>query len=119
VLAIASCAGKSTFLDILAQKRKRRMVGGTKNVMRLVNQEYMLMSTLTVYETVLYSASLGLPLEMSLEAKKFRMMETMNGQGILGIKESRIGDSGSISSGVGRAGESVLPACYEPVDLVG
>jgi IS5 family transposase len=53
------------------------------------------MSTLTVYETVLYSALLRLPREMSLEAKKYRTLETMNELGILGIKDSRIGDSGT------------------------
>jgi len=51
----------------------------------------MLMSTLMVYETVLYSALLGLPLEMSLEAKKFKI-----------IKDSRIADSRSIRSGESR-----------------
>jgi len=116
VLAImgASGAGKSTFLDILARKRKRGLVSGItlvngrevpdemfKKVMGFVDQEDTLMSTLTVYETVLYSALLRLPREMSLEAKKFRTMETMNELGILGIKDSRIGDSGrrSISGG--------------------
>lgn len=59
------------------------------------------MSTLTVYETVLYSALLRLPREMSLEAKKYRTLETMNELGILGIKDSRIGSAGrrSISGG--------------------
>ncbi|EGN98732.1 hypothetical protein SERLA73DRAFT_168345 [Serpula lacrymans var. lacrymans S7.3] len=116
VMAImgASGAGKSTFLDILARKRKRGVVSGTtlvngrevldaqfKKVMGFVDQEDTLMSTLTVYETVLYSALLRLPREMSLEAKKFRTLETMNELGILGIKDSRIGDSGrrSISGG--------------------
>ncbi|KAI0707291.1 hypothetical protein C8Q76DRAFT_629011 [Earliella scabrosa] len=110
----ASGAGKSTFLDILARKNKKGTVGGTtlvngreiadadfKKVMGFVDQEDTLMSTLTVYETVLYSALLRLPREMSLEAKKFRTLETMNELGILGIKDSRIGDSGrrSISGG--------------------
>ncbi|KAH9949925.1 hypothetical protein B0H21DRAFT_725268 [Amylocystis lapponica] len=98
----ASGAGKSTFLDILARKRKRGLVGGrTLKVVGFVDQEDTLMSTLTVYETVLYSALLRLPREMSLEAKKFRTLETMNELGILGIKDSRIGDSGhrSISGG--------------------
>lgn len=116
VMAImgASGAGKSTFLDILARKRKKGAVSGTtlvngrevademfKNVMGFVDQEDTLMSTLTVYETVLYSALLRLPREMSIEAKKFRTLETMNELGILGIKDSRIGDSGrrSISGG--------------------
>ncbi|KJA19756.1 hypothetical protein HYPSUDRAFT_44037 [Hypholoma sublateritium FD-334 SS-4] len=110
----ASGAGKSTFLDILARKRKRGDVGGTtlvngrevddaefKKVVGYVDQEDTLMSTLTVYETILYSALLRLPREMSIEAKKFRTLETMNELGILGIKDMRIGDSGrrSISGG--------------------
>ncbi|KAJ7471369.1 hypothetical protein B0H11DRAFT_2283088 [Mycena galericulata] len=110
----ASGAGKSTFLDILARKAKRGHVSGTtyvngrevrdeefKAVTGFVDQEDTLMSTLTVYETVLYSALLRLPRDMSLEAKKFRTLETMNELGILGIKDSRIGASGqrSISGG--------------------
>ncbi|TFK93640.1 hypothetical protein K466DRAFT_537493 [Polyporus arcularius HHB13444] len=110
----ASGAGKSTFLDILARKNKKGTVSGTtlvngreiadadfKKVMGFVDQEDTLMSTLTVYETVLYSALLRLPREMSLAAKKYRTLETMNELGILGIKDSRIGDTGrrSISGG--------------------
>jgi ABC-type multidrug transport system ATPase subunit len=109
VMAImgASGAGKSTFLDILARKRKKGIISGTilvngqevkdekfKKVMGFVDQEDTLMSTLTVYETVLYSALLRLPREMSYEAKKFRTLETLNELGILGIKDARIGDSG-------------------------
>jgi hypothetical protein len=60
-----------------------------------VDQEDALMRTLTVYETVLYSALLRLPREMSLEAKKFRTLETMNELGILEIKDTKIGDSGA------------------------
>ena len=108
VMAImgASGAGKSTFLDILARKRKKGIVSGTtlvngrqvddadfKKVVGFVDQEDTLMSTLTVYETVLYSALLRLPRDMSIEAKKFRTLETMNELGILGIKDMRIGDS--------------------------
>jgi len=113
VMAImgASGAGKSTFLDILARKRKRGVVSGTtlvngrevsdsefKNVIGFVDQEDTLMSTLTVYETILYSALLRLPREMSIEAKKFRTLETMNELGILGIRDMRIGESGAYSS---------------------
>ncbi|CAG7855102.1 ABC transporter G family member ARB_01379 {ECO:0000305} Short=ABC transporter ARB_01379 {ECO:0000305}; Flags: Precursor [Serendipita indica DSM 11827] len=109
-----SGAGKSTLLDILARRLKRGTVQGNtlvngrnvndsefKKVVGFVDQEDLLMSTLTVYETVLYSALLRLPREMSLEAKKFRTLETMHELGILGIKDSRIGDSGkrSISGG--------------------
>lgn len=110
VLAIlgSSGAGKSTFLDILARKRKRGIIGGStlvngrevsdadfRKVIGFVDQEDTLMSTLTVYETILYSALLRLPRDMSIEAKQFRTLETMNELGIIGIKDSRIGDSGA------------------------
>ena len=109
VMAImgASGAGKSTLLDILARKNKRGTVSGVtlvngrevadqefKSVSGFVDQEDTLMSTLTVYETVLYSALLRLPRDMSFEAKKFRTLETMNELGILRIKDSRIGETG-------------------------
>lgn len=116
VMAImgASGAGKSTLLDILARKFKTGSVSGQtlvngrevdnatfKKVVGFVDQEDTLMSTLTAYETVLYSALLRLPREMGYEAKKFRTLETMNELGILHIKDSRIGESGkrSISGG--------------------
>lgn len=104
-----SGAGKSTLLDILARKQKKGIVGGQvlingrevddvtfKKVMGFVDQEDTLMPTLTVYETVLYSALLRLPRDMSYEAKKFRTLETMHELGILGIKDSRIGESGEL-----------------------
>lgn len=103
----SSGAGKSTLLDILARRQKRGTVGGRtlvngrevsnsefKRVVGFVDQEDTLMSTLTVYETVLYSALLRLPREMSMEAKKFRTLETLHELGILGIKDLRIGESG-------------------------
>jgi len=111
VMAImgVSGAGKSTFLDILARRNKRGEVSGRmlvngrevtdeefQKVTGFVDQEDTLMPTLTVYETVLYSALLRLPKDMSFEAKKFRTLETMNELGILGIKDSRIGDTGRV-----------------------
>lgn len=116
VMAImgASGAGKSTFLDILARKSKRGNVEGKilvngaelsdgqyRRLIGFVDQEDTLMGTLTVYETVLYSAMLRLPREMSVEAKKIRTLETMEELGILGIRGSRIGEAGrrSISGG--------------------
>lgn len=116
VMAImgASGAGKSTFLDILARKNKRGSITGTtlvngrevsdnefRKVVGYVDQEDTLMPTLTAYETVLYSALLRLPREMSYEAKKYRTLETMQELGILGIKDMTIGSSGhrSISGG--------------------
>ena len=111
VMAImgASGAGKSTFLDILARKNKRGTVTGTtlvngrevsdsefRKVVGYVDQEDTLMPTLTAYETVLYSALLRLPRDMSLEAKKYRTLETMQELGILGIKDMAIGSSGKL-----------------------
>ncbi|KAH7907698.1 hypothetical protein BJ138DRAFT_1159506 [Hygrophoropsis aurantiaca] len=118
VMAImgASGAGKSTLLDILARRRKAGSVSSSSSILvngRLipnsqysqvtgyVDQEDTLMGTLTVYETVLYSALLRLPREMSYEAKRWRTLETMSELGILGIKDKRIGEKGrrSISGG--------------------
>lgn len=116
VLAImgASGAGKSTLLDILARKSKSGKVSGEmyvngrtidnatfRRIEGFVDQEDTLLPTLTVYETVLFSALLRLPREMSYEAKVYRTLETMNELGILGIRDARIGESGkrSISGG--------------------
>ncbi|KIR58353.1 ATP-dependent permease [Cryptococcus bacillisporus CA1873] len=111
----ASGAGKSTLLDILARKSKSGKVRGDtylnsrpitdgstfRRVIGYVDQEDTLLPTLTVYETVLFSALLRLPREMSYDAKVYRTLETMNELGILGIKDARIGESGkrSISGG--------------------
>lgn len=110
----ASGAGKTSLLDILARRQKSGTIQGQiyvngrivsrqeyKRVVGYVDQEDTLMSTLTVYETILYSALLRLPREMSFEAKRYRVMETMSELGILGIKDMRIGSSGqrSISGG--------------------
>ncbi|KAF9115801.1 hypothetical protein BGX27_006413 [Mortierella sp. AM989] len=116
VMAImgASGAGKTSLLDILARRHKSGTVNGNiyvngkiisnreyKRVVGYVDQEDTLMPTLTVYETILYSALLRLPRDMSFDAKRFRVMETMSELGILGIKDMRIGASGqrSISGG--------------------
>ncbi|KAJ8518673.1 hypothetical protein ONZ45_g4288 [Pleurotus djamor] len=109
VMAImgASGAGKSTLLDILARKYKLGSSSGTtlingrvvkdsefRSVTGFVDQEDTLMSTLTVYETVLYSALLRLPRDMSEAAKKYRVLETLSELGIMGIKDKRIGETG-------------------------
>ncbi|KAF9930860.1 hypothetical protein FBU30_011149 [Linnemannia zychae] len=116
VMAImgASGAGKTSLLDILARRHKSGTIYGHtyvngrtvsnsqfKRVVGFVDQEDTLMPTLTVYETILYSAMLRLPRDMSLNAKIFRVMETMTELGIMSIKDMRIGSSGqrSISGG--------------------
>ncbi|KAK4699026.1 ATP-binding cassette, subfamily G (WHITE), member 2, partial [Phenoliferia sp. Uapishka_3] len=110
----ASGAGKSTFLDLLARKSKKGSISGEilvngkqvsdaeyRRVVGFVDQEDTLMGTLTVYETVLCSALLRLPRDMSIGDKKMRVLETMHELGILGIRDSRVGESGqrSISGG--------------------
>jgi len=112
VMAImgASGAGKTSLLDILAKRTKSGTVGGEiyvnghaipnsqyKKVIGYVDQEDTMIPTLTVYETVLYSALLRLPRTMSTAAKTFRVMETLQELGIDGIKDSKIGSSGSRS----------------------
>lgn len=116
VLAImgASGAGKTTLLDILANRTKAGQVTGNvyvngktcpreeyKNLIGYVDQEDTMIPTLTVYETILYSALLRLPRSMSDAAKKYRVMEVMQELGIDGIKDSKIGqaDDRSISGG--------------------
>ncbi|KAG0320854.1 hypothetical protein BG000_003425 [Podila horticola] len=116
VMAImgASGAGKTSLLDILARRHKSGTISGQiyvngriissqeyKRVVGYVDQEDTLMPTLTVFETILYSALLRLPRDMSYDAKRFRVLETMSELGILGIKDMKIGASGqrSISGG--------------------
>ncbi|CEG77576.1 Putative ATP-binding cassette, subfamily G (WHITE), member 2 [Rhizopus microsporus] len=116
VMAImgASGAGKTTLLDILAKRLKSGTATGSiylngqnvapeqyKKLIGYVDQEDVMIPTLTVYETILYSALLRLPRSMSTAAKKFRVMEVMQELGIDGIKDSKIGQPGarSISGG--------------------
>ena len=115
VMAImgASGAGKTTFLDILARKNKRGTVTGNfyingevvsdedyKSVIGFVDQEDTLMATLTVYETILNSALLRLPRDMSTQAKNTRVMEVMSELGIMHIKDQIIGSEESGVRGI-------------------
>ena len=99
-------AGKTTFLDILARKNKRGQVNGEfhvngakvsdddyKEISGFVDQEDTMMATLTVYETILNSALLRLPRDMTFQAKNKRVMEVMGQLGIMGIKDQLIGTS--------------------------
>ncbi|TPX66990.1 hypothetical protein SpCBS45565_g04130 [Spizellomyces sp. 'palustris'] len=110
VMAImgGSGAGKTTFLDILARKNKSGIVAGEvlvngkfmgdekyRSIIGYVDQEDTLMDTLTVYETIMYSALLRLPRTMSPEAKRARVMETMMELDILHIANRRIGSAGT------------------------
>ncbi|KAF8126962.1 hypothetical protein EV363DRAFT_1433839 [Boletus edulis] len=110
----ASGSGKSSLLDILAHRSKIGSVNGSilingrpvtssqvRRVSGYVDQEDTLMETLTVYETVLYSALLRLPRDMSEDEKIARVYGTLEELGIRGIMDKRIGGSGkrSISGG--------------------
>ncbi|KAK9477401.1 hypothetical protein V1514DRAFT_309256 [Lipomyces japonicus] len=103
----ASGAGKTSLLDILAHKNKGGLINGDilvngynvtedqfKSIVGFVDQEDALMPTLTVYETILSSALLRLPKTMSRNAKKLRVLETMNELGIIDIKDQLIGWEG-------------------------
>jgi ABC-type multidrug transport system ATPase subunit len=109
-----SGAGKTTLLDILAKRTKSGKSTGSiyingrevssshyKKIVGYVDQEEIMIPTLTVYETILYSALLRLPRSMSAEAKKFRVMEVMQELNIEAIKDAKIGQPGarSISGG--------------------
>jgi ABC-type multidrug transport system ATPase subunit/ABC-type multidrug transport system permease subunit len=115
VMAIigASGAGKTTFLDILARKNKRGVVGGDfyvhgekvddaqyKNVVGFVDQEDTMLPTLTVHETILTSALLRLPSSMSRSAKELRVHEVEKQLGILSIKDSLIGSEEGKGRGI-------------------
>ncbi len=52
------------------------------------------METLTVYETILYSALLRLPRKLTHKAKVNRVFETMEELGISHIANRRVGGSG-------------------------
>ena len=110
ILAILgpSGAGKTSLLDLLARKNKRGAVTGQTfvngRVMRnsefkamrgFVDQEDALMPTLTVYETILYSALLRLPKSMDFADKQVRVMDIMAELGIIHIKDSLIGQEGN------------------------
>jgi ABC-type multidrug transport system ATPase subunit len=72
-----------------------------RSIIGYVDQEDSLMDTLSVYETILYSALLRLPRTMSFQSKKYRVYETMKELGIIHIAHRQIGSSGkrSISGG--------------------
>lgn len=115
VMAImgASGAGKTTFLDILARKNKRGITSGNfyingekvtdaefKNVVGFVDQEDTMLPTLTVHETILTSALLRLPRDMSRGAKEQRVFEVEKQLGIYHIRDSLIGSEEGKGRGI-------------------
>lgn len=109
----ASGAGKTTFLDILARKNKRGNVMGEfyvngekvsdadyKNATGFVDQEDTMLPTLTVHETILTSALLRLPRDMTRAAKEQRVFEVEKQLGIYHIRDSLIGSEEGKGRGI-------------------
>lgn len=109
----ASGAGKTTFLDILARKNKRGEVSGDffvngekvgdvdfKAVVGFVDQEDTMLPTLTVHETILNSALLRLPRDMTRSSKEQRVTEVEKQLGIFHIKDSLIGSEEGKGRGI-------------------
>ncbi|KAF1841524.1 uncharacterized protein K460DRAFT_408984 [Cucurbitaria berberidis CBS 394.84] len=104
----ASGAGKTTFLDILARKNKIGTTSGDfylngekvrddefRNVIGFVDQEDTLLPTLTVHETILDSALLRLPKEMSRTSKEQKVEDVERQLGIYHIRNQKIGSEES------------------------
>ena len=100
----ASGAGKTTFLDILARKNKVGITGGDfylngervrddefRGVIGFVDQDDTMLPTLTVHETILDSALLRLPKEMSRASKEQRVEDVERQLGIHHIRHQVIG----------------------------
>ena len=109
----ASGAGKTTFLDILARKNKRGIVKGNfyvngekvldndyRSVIGFVDQEDTMLPTLTVHETILTSALLRLPRDMSKAMKEQRVLEVEKQLGISHIKDQLIGSEEGNGRGI-------------------
>lgn len=110
----ASGAGKTTLLDILARKNKRGQIAGElyvngykvggdaefKNVVGFVDQEDTMLPTLTVHETILNSALLRLPRDMSFISKQQRVSEVEKELGIYHIRDSLIGSEEGKGRGI-------------------
>lgn len=109
----ASGAGKTTFLDILARKNKRGESTGEfyvngeqvldeefRSVTGFVDQDDTLIPTLTVHETILDSALLRLPKDMSYTAKRQRVEDVERQLGIFHIRHQQIGSEEGSGRGI-------------------
>lgn len=100
--------------DILARKPKRGVISGRilingevptrkqfKRISSYVDQEDTLIGTLTVRETLMYSALLRLPRNVPLAIKQKRVDDTINELGLTHVADSYIGVPGqrSLSGG--------------------
>ncbi|KAK4054896.1 hypothetical protein OIV83_000820 [Microbotryomycetes sp. JL201] len=98
-------AGKSTFVDILAGKRKSGEQSGTvqfldpsgvdtqKISLGFVDQHDVLPATSTVREAMMFAAELKMPETVSKEAKAERVFEILQQLGLQDVADSRIGNT--------------------------
>ena len=99
-----SGAGKTTCLDLLAMKQKHGTSAGSVLVNGVpltppqmsecgafVEQQDTLMDSLTVQETLMYSALMRLPPRMSMEEKRGRVAQVMDELGIAHLAGRRVG----------------------------
>lgn len=109
----ASGAGKTTFLDILARKNKKGQSRGDfyingekvadddfRNVIGFVDQDDTMLPTLTVHETIMDSALLRLPRDMTLIAKEQRVDDVERQLGIYHIRDQIIGSEEGNNRGI-------------------
>ncbi|KAK0281695.1 FAD-dependent urate hydroxylase [Friedmanniomyces endolithicus] len=109
----ASGAGKTSFLDIMARKKKRGIVSGDfwlngekvtddefRSVIGFVDQEDTMLPTLTVHETILDSALLRLPKEMSVTSKVQKVEDVERQLGIYHIRHQVIGSEEGSGRGI-------------------
>ncbi|KAG9810255.1 hypothetical protein KCU63_g21254, partial [Aureobasidium melanogenum] len=109
----ASGAGKTTFLDILARKNKRGTVIGNflingekipdnefRSVIGFVDQDDTMLPTLTVHETIVDSAMLRLPKEMSYASKLQKVEDVERQLGIYHIRDQLIGSEEGNGRGI-------------------
>lgn len=109
----ASGAGKTSFLDILARKNKRGNAMGDfwlngekvpddefRSVIGFVDQEDTMLPTLTVHETILDSALLRLPKDMSRSSKEQKVEDVERQLGIYHIRDQIIGSEEGSGRGI-------------------
>ncbi|PNS21841.1 ABC transporter G family member [Sphaceloma murrayae] len=109
----ASGAGKTTFLDILARKNKRGITNGNfyvngqkvpdddfRSVIGFVDQEDTMLATLTVHETIMDSALLRLPKDMSIASKEQKVEDVERQLGIYHIRDQLIGSEEGSGRGI-------------------
>ena len=120
----ASGAGKTSFLDILARKKKRGNAMGDiwlngqkvandefRSVIGFVDQEDTMLPTLTVHETILDSALLRLPKDMSRATKEQKVEDVERQLGIYRIRHQVIGSEEGVRGISGGEKRRVGIAC--------